>query len=293
MTPPVRTLEVRYTTETGARVAGTAFLPPEPRAAVVCFPGGRFTRDYWDLQVPQHDAEDYSFARFAAAAGLGVVTIDHLGTGHSSRPDPEPTAEQIRDANAAATAAFLAQTDLLGLPTTGVGHSMGAALLLHQQAAYRSFDRLAVLGYPSGQLTMWRPDGTRWRLTAENAAERQRDVHYTNLGPDLPAPVRAAVRAAATVVPAPVADWVSRPGVVAAAAGEVDVPVLLGFGERDVTADPELELRAFPRAAALKLVVIEGSFHCHNLAPTRRRLWAAVTDWAGTAADDIEPAAAR
>lgn len=286
MNPPVRTVQLRCTTETGAGVAGTAFLPPRPRAAVVCFPGGRFTRDYWDLQVSPEAPDDYSFARFAAARGVGVVTIDHLGTGHSSRPDPEPTAEQVRDANAAATAAFLEQTGLRGLPTTGVGHSMGAALLLHQQSTYRSFDRLAVLGYPSGPLTMWRPDGTRWRLTATNAAQQQRDVHYTNLGPDLPAPVRAAVRAAATVVPGPVAEWVSRPGVVAAAAATVEVPVLLGFGDRDVTADPALEPRAYPRAAELRLVVIDGSFHCHNLAPTRRRLWAAVTRWA--AADEVE-----
>ncbi|MCH5677579.1 alpha/beta hydrolase [Streptomyces gilvus] len=279
-TDRVRVTELRCDVGSGGWVAGTAFLPPDPVAAAVCLPGGGLDRSYWDLQVTAAPASAYSFARYAAALGLGVITLDHLGTGRSARPDPEPAPDAVAAANASATTAFLASTGLADLPVAGVGHSMGAALMLLQQARHRSFEGLAVLGYPSRELTMWRPDGRRWRLTPETAAASKADVGYTNVGPALDGPLLAAVRTARTPVPAPLAAWVSGPGAVAGLAGRVDVPVFLGFGERDVVADPVREPAAYGNAPSVRLEVVSGSFHCHNLAANRHRLWAALVEWA-------------
>ena len=44
-------------------------------------PGGTYSREYWDLNIP-----GYSFAEFATENGYAVVTIGPLGTGESSKP---------------------------------------------------------------------------------------------------------------------------------------------------------------------------------------------------------------
>ena len=53
-------------------------------AVLVCLPGGTYSREYWDLNVPGRGG--YSFAEFATERGYSVVTVDPLGTGESSKP---------------------------------------------------------------------------------------------------------------------------------------------------------------------------------------------------------------
>jgi pimeloyl-ACP methyl ester carboxylesterase len=113
----------------------------EPRAVLVCFPGGGMTRRYFDLPVP-----GYSFARYAADHGFLIVLADHPGTGDSDAPDDgwSLTPEAVARIEAAAVdraLAMLQAGDVDGIaplaPTAtviGVAHSMGAHLLIHQAA---------------------------------------------------------------------------------------------------------------------------------------------------------------
>ncbi|AFA73581.1 hypothetical protein GPOL_c25520 [Gordonia polyisoprenivorans VH2] len=278
--------QLRQTVPGVGVVAATAYLPELCEVVAVCLPGGRFSRQYWDLEVTGSERDEYSFARQAAARGVAVIALDPLGTGESSRPEPEPEPADLTAASALAVSGLLARLGLEHLPVVGIAHSLGAVLMLHQQMRYRSFGRLALLGCPCGPMTMWRPDGSRWSLTAANAAGSQVDVRYTNLGPNLSNEINAAVRAAATVVPGPVADWVLEPGVAQSAAAHVDVPLFLGFGERDVVADPLVEVSFYRRSTDVRVQILQGAFHCHNIAVDRGRLWNSVIDFSREAASE-------
>ncbi|OUS92347.1 alpha/beta hydrolase [Rhodococcus sp. NCIMB 12038] len=274
-------IELRWERVDGSWVAGSAYLPPAPRAVVVCFPGGRLDRSYWDLQVSGDETRSYSFSHFAAMAGVAVITIDHLGTGDSAREVLDLSPSAVAQANAEATASFVDQLGLADVPAAGVGHSMGAALLLRQQMI-SPFPRLALLGYPSRELVMWRPGGSRWLLTDSDADYSRHDLAYTNVGPRLEGPLLTAVRNATTPVPDELGSWVSRPGAVAEQIRALDVPVFLGFGERDVVRDPWEEPSAYVNAPQVQLEILEDSHHCHNLSPARRSLWQALIVWVST-----------
>ena len=69
------------------------------------------------------------------------------------------------------------------------------------------------------------------------------------------------------------------PGYVAAEAALVDVPVFLGFGERDVSEDPTREPAMFPKARDVTVYVVPRMAHMHNFASTRRRLWERSLGW--------------
>jgi pimeloyl-ACP methyl ester carboxylesterase len=130
--------------ELALEVIPQAAGPDEPRAVLVCFPGGGMTRRYFDLPVP-----GYSFARYAADHGFLIVLADHPGTGDSDAPDDgwSLTPGAVASIEAAAVdraLAMLQAGDVDGIaplaPTAtviGVAHSMGAHLLIHQAARLR------------------------------------------------------------------------------------------------------------------------------------------------------------
>src|SRR5437870_10539002 len=83
-------------------VAATLHLPlDDPRAVLVCWPGGSYDRRYW-----QWDAlPGYDFAEHMTGHGFVVVAADHLGVGASSRPaDADAVTLEVM---AAAQAAFV------------------------------------------------------------------------------------------------------------------------------------------------------------------------------------------
>jgi len=67
--------------------------------------------------------------------------------------------------------------------------------------------------------------------------------------------------------------------IVAAEARSVDVPVFLGFAERDVSPDPRDELGMYARCPDLTLHLLPHSGHCHNFAPTRLQQWDRIAGW--------------
>src|SRR5690348_6859928 len=80
----------------------TVWPVERPKAVLVCWPGGSYSRAYWDVHVDGRDG--YSFAEHAVGLGFTVVALDPLGVGDSSRPSDvdQVTLETMTDAAASA-----------------------------------------------------------------------------------------------------------------------------------------------------------------------------------------------
>jgi len=270
-------------------------LPDDPPVAVACcFPGGGMSRRYWDLWSPE--LPGYSMARFLAGAGVAVMAVDHLGIGESSRPFDAYTLTPavLADVNARVCSVVAAP---LGVPMIGVAHSMGGLLAVHQQARYRSFAALALLGF-SGS-------GLPGVLTESEMAFAGRPVELAaalpglveaRFGSPLPvsmtassdfliagvsvAPARALLAGAATALLALAGLTAMIPGVSAAELRALEVPVFVGLGERDI-AGPACDLPAqLPGCRDITLYVLAGSGHNHVIADNRAELWARLAAWA-------------
>jgi len=302
MDPKPITFDVSEAVGEPAQLAGSYFAaggPAGDRPLLVCLPGGTYTRGYWDLQGPGHAG--YSFARAAAGEGFPVVTLDSLGTGESTRPARDI---ELTDQAAAAAAAVAQIPEVLGVatPAVAVGHSMGGYVSMLQQAAFGSYAGLAILGTTNGAVGQLdlppemieaaaTPDGRA--ALVDQMASGIPDRYVTgDRGPlrswfhlsDVPDELIAADEAATlTVVPRRCAAGSTVPGITAEAAAAVTVPVLLAYGEVDVSTDPHGEPAFFGASPDVTLYLLPGSGHCHNLAGTRHRLWDRLLWWCETA----------
>lgn len=311
--------DVRLTVATAAlgpvAMSARVATPPTPAPdapLLFCVPGMSYGKEYWDLPLP-----GYSFARAAAAAGAIVVAVDNLGTGASARPAAAEavTLATMADANAAladAVLARLAAGDLVpglgprepGRPL-GIGHSLGGCLVLLQQAAHSTFAAIAVLGFSNQPLVgiyedhereAELTDAERFAWATEHLPPKLWGRAWEDLEPyfELPrenfgdlfyAPgtspeVIAADAALATSVPRAAAIETTIPRASAAAAGAIDVPVLLAYGATDLSPDPAAEPGTYPAAPAVELLRLENSAHCHNLSADREVLWDRLLEWA-------------
>ena len=155
-TPDALRVDVSDVAPPGCKELALQVVPPAgtPQAILVCFPGGGMTRGYFDLAAP-----GYSFAGYASRRGFLVVLVDHPGTGDSDAPDDgwTLTPQVVAHIEAAAVdraVALLRAGDVDGVPALprqaaviGVAHSMGAHLLIHQQALSGGYDGLVLLGW--------------------------------------------------------------------------------------------------------------------------------------------------
>jgi hypothetical protein len=69
------------------------------------------------------------------------------------------------------------------------------------------------------------------------------------------------------------------PGSTDAEKAAIDVPVFLGFGDHDLTADYVGSLSRYRSATDATLFVLSDSAHCHNQAVTRTVLWDRIVGW--------------
>jgi pimeloyl-ACP methyl ester carboxylesterase len=154
----------------GAQIAATVIAPSivaEKPLVAEGFPGGGYARGYWDIQWPGR----YSQAEYHARRGWTFVAVDHLGVGDSSLPDPTMlTFEALAAANSAATQRIVSMLRSGTLSVNGVapvqspyviglGQSMGGCVSIVAQAAHRTFDALAVLGYSASHTVLASPEG--------------------------------------------------------------------------------------------------------------------------------------
>jgi pimeloyl-ACP methyl ester carboxylesterase len=306
------------------RTAAWVFVPIAgsrlPRPTVVfAFAGGGYSKAYFHLEVPGR--RDYSMARYLADRGLLVVACDHLATGASSRPQP-PERLTWETAAAANEATVRSVLDRLRSGTlvpaleplepgliVGLGHSLGAGLVTVQQARSRSFGGLVILGrsiagsrVPApprepGSAPDWRPLAMQYdEVVAESDLVEgyprqrrrtpwQRFLFYWD---DVPPDVVAHDEGLISTMPLEVARGLrGADGPNARAAAVIDVPVLLGFGERDVSEDPPREARAYRSSSQVQLYVQPRAAHCGNLAGSRTQLWERIGDWIEACRDPV------
>jgi pimeloyl-ACP methyl ester carboxylesterase len=277
--------------------------PPETPAVLFCFPGGAMNRRYFDVAVP-----GYSFAEYACSRGFVTVLIDHPGVGDSDVPDDgwSLTPSVIARTNAAAVRAVMALLGADGLAglaplrpamVLGVGHSMGAHLLLHHQAAHPQFDALVLLGWGGGaglpdhlsadERTVSALPGPLEPRIVEIARRHNPEPLVIARGSGtvrmVANPLPPAVRQAMDEVRSPllaVAGWSSMiPGSVREAVAKVTVPVFVGIGEHDIAVGHHEIPAQLPASHDITLFVLPGAGHNHNIEPNRERLWARLTWW--------------
>lgn len=304
------------------RLIGNVFVPPHrsptepPRVVLCCLPGGGMSQQYFDLAVEGEDGS-YSMARHLAALGFVVVTLDHPGVGESDRPDDgyELTPERVADVNAFAFDHVLGllrtgtlRSDLAPLPhlvSVGVGHSAGASLTAYQQARHRTHVAIALLGYGGAGLIdhlndreralAHDPDGVR-RDIAELVRERfgeplpmqRRGSSEFLIGAPMAEAVRDALVACRTPLLALVGLTSMIPGAAVPVLAQVDVPVFVAHGSRDIAGSLHAVAALFTGSADITLFGLDDAGHNHNVAPTRHQLWNRLGSWARGTLPSVE-----
>jgi alpha-beta hydrolase superfamily lysophospholipase len=280
-----------------------ALLVAEPGAmtgrpvVVCCFPGGGMNHRYFAL------GGSYDMADHLAAAGLVVLAFDHPGLGGSDVPDdpwtlvPDTVAD-LDVAGVRAALAGLAAGDLVdGLAPVpdplvlGVGHSMGAMLVVHQQARHGIYAGLGLFGHsgrglPEVLVPEEVADGDLVALARARFREPlpvgETAASEMLVGPSLP-PLAADALAAARAAMLTCCGLASMiPGSHAHELATVDVPVFAGIAEHDIAGPPHEVPTYLTGTSDLTLHVLEGAFHNSNVAPRRRAQWDRFVTWART-----------
>ncbi len=288
-------LEIDVTAATGlaapAKVAASLYLPDDlgtKAELFVCLHGGGYTRAYWD---PPFAGPEYSFARDAASQGRVVLTLDLLGMGASSRPEPE----SLLSRTLIAAASDHATRELVeglkagrwgvaaaAVSVTGIGHSIGGMMAITQADQFGSFDRLAVLGWANQAMVLHDMDAaTLAGVTLPvgyipSPRAPMRKLFYWR---DVPQALIEADEAAGSTTPSCLGRDALTPGIVHEASARIACPVFLMHGEIDTSPDPHGEVAFFKASPDVALMVLERTAHCHNFATLRRRLWDRLDAW--------------
>ena len=263
---------------------------------MVLLNGGSYDKRYYHIEITGHPG--YSTAQHLAELGNIVLVPDHLGMGESTRvPDQKKATRHIVAlANHAAITQFytrLQSGDLhRNLPAIphfikiGAGHSMGGMQTIVQQAAHASYDAVMMLGY-TAQGVHFTMAGKKLRAAdflpqtspdyTTNDRAKLREGFYWH---DVPAEVIAADDAIAVETPANIGLDSIRTGIIVDAAANIDVPVYICLGERDVSPDPHAEPSYFKRSWDITLHILPRSAHCQNFASTRHEMWNRMHAWA-------------
>jgi pimeloyl-ACP methyl ester carboxylesterase len=283
-----------------------------PHAVLVCWPGGSYSRAYWDMRIREHPG--YSFADHMTAQGYLVVAADPLGVGASSKPGDGDRVDL--ETMSAASASFVEQLrrrlvegapDLGGMPLSeipvvGVGHSLGGCLTVVTQARHRCYDAVAALGFTHGQKDVTvgasagdaDADAEGLRQTAVDQARAffgdtwddvygivSRERHHGWLHrPDVAAAVVAADDAEAVRWPRQSYVDALLVGYSAGFAAQLDCSVFLAFGDHDVPEVPHRDVAFYTASDDVTLYVLPDAAHCHNFASTRTQLWDRLDLWA-------------
>jgi pimeloyl-ACP methyl ester carboxylesterase len=289
-------LDVSEVVGESASLAATYYPATAPDPTVlVCLPGGTYNRAYWHLDVPGHPG--YNFAEYAVRRGFAVVAIDPLGAGESTRPARDISLDDIAAALSSAVAALPEITGSTTAPIA-VAHSLGGYLAILQQATSCCYTALAILGCTNQHVAPLNLDPDFIAAAATVDGRKMLAEQFASLIPepyldasrdwlqswfhlaDVP---RAVVEADTVITKSVVPRCFSAaaiPGIVADEAGLIEVPVLLGYGEVDVSPEPRAEPRFFRRSPHITTLVLAASAHCHNMASTRRLLWRQLLAWA-------------
>lgn len=297
-------------------LAATLSLPADltgPRTVVVAVPGGGYNRHYYSLVHPDLDGPGQ--AVWHGERGLIVVSLDPLGGGDSTELAPdecdlETTARVVHSAVRRLVADLRAGVLVEGVPAVdvarvvGVGHSLGGMHVVTQQGRHRTFDALAVLGWSAiqtvvptaggaGYLAPHSHDGddmhSAWSGELSDESEH---IRYAYHWEDVPQAIRD--EDGGVGFPTRIVDelpmWITRTfppfaaialveGVVSEPAAQIDVPLFLGAGERDVMVNLRNEPAAYTAATDMTLYEVPRCAHMHNFSPQRELLWRSIQTW--------------
>jgi pimeloyl-ACP methyl ester carboxylesterase len=252
-----------------------------------------------------------------AARGIITVAMDPLGIGASSKPQNgfDLTPEIIARAAALVCKGLIAELrvgsfhssvpPLPELISIGTGHSLGGLFIVLQQAHWRSFDGVALLGFGTGGLPAvldaelrslaGKPDRVREDIVGL-ARARYPEPYF-----ELPAGGRAreiygggaepraleALREARDRVLATASVFAIVPGSSAPEAANIDVPVFLAVGDKDMCGPPHELPASFPGSADVTLFRLANTGHTHFVFASAPRLFGRMANWAAGIAADI------
>lgn len=299
----------------GQRLGLSLWLPAHGSAEtlIFCLPGGHMTRGYFDLRAADNDS--HSFARALAARGFAVAAMDHPGIGDSDDGGDvyRHTPESLADAAAAACqwlceslrAGTLAEdvAPLPGLRSIGLGHSMGAMISVLAQQRHALHAAVAVLGFSTRGLPEYVPEAVQPLLADRETLKSQRvelaramfakmgegsgrdggdnDI-YGRDGAEADG-IRALADCRARLLPVP-AFCSMLPDNIGPEAAEIDVPVFIGLGSRDMAGPPHQVPAAFSGSGDVTLQILPQTGHSHFLFPSRAGLFRRLAHWAALAA---------
>lgn len=307
-----RRIELRFTVDDGHEIAATLHLParvPPGAPLIVGLPGAGYARGYFDL--PELG---YSQAAHLIAQDRLLLAIDHLGAGESSITPYEVSSleavaaagdQAAKQAIAGLRAGLWSEAVVPGA-VVGCGQSMGGHIAVAMQAWHRSFDALVVLG--SGMLRTNVPDrpGVIPPAIPQNAEGEEISAalaaqvdwpwlfHWEGSAPDLVAtdvaagmPVRHTPPPWGSIGIPGFAFGLTKPGKMLPLTAMIDVPVLIGMGERDVTLSPAEELATFTASDDLAAIRVRNMAHMHNFADSREVLWRRIDAFVDRIATDF------
>jgi pimeloyl-ACP methyl ester carboxylesterase len=266
------------------RIAATLHLPDDnpdgPLQLIFAIHGGGYSREYWH---PTFADDSYSFSRFFTELGKAVLAIDMLGMGRSSRPEPESRLDRTKMAQAHAVALeqVVARLDR-PVSVTGVGHSMGGMMIITQAASDARLDRVAVLGWANEPMVLGDTDAASLMASLpdfgylDTPRAPMRKLFYLS---DVPKALIEADEAHGSATPACIARDSLTPGIVHAAASQIEVPVLVVQSVVDTSPAPAREPAYFSNSAGVELQVLESAAHCQNFASTRLVHWNSLNSW--------------
>lgn len=284
-------------------ISGWLFFPDAPAlmgtrpVTLVLVAGGSYDKRYHHAIVPGRTG--YSAAEHLAGLGNIVLLADHLGVGESTRlPDQKKaTRHVVALANHAAACQFYERLaegtlspDLAPIPDfvrIGGGHSMGGMQTIIQQAAHRTYDGVMIMGY-TAEGVHFTMNGQKQRAADSlppdcDAPDYSRNdraaLHEGFHWEDVPAEVIAADDAIAVETPTSIGFDSIRTHIVRDEAGQIDVPVYICLGERDVSPDPHAEPGYYRASSDVTLHILPRSAHCQTFASTRRQMWDGMHHW--------------
>jgi hypothetical protein len=177
---------------------------------------------------------------------------------------------------------------------------MGGLIAVVQQSVHRSFDALVVLGH-SGlglpevlteaelQLTIGAPDLldiedkiqelARTRFTMPSDVERRQPERGVFFADDVPEVVRRAFarQSLPLLYTCGLASMIPRSAGTQIAS--IDVPVFLGLGDQDLSADRYGAIGLYHSTPYATTYLLSESGHCHNQASSRVQLWERSLSW--------------
>ncbi|MEJ0045212.1 MAG: alpha/beta hydrolase [Rhodospirillales bacterium] len=189
----------------------------------------------------------------------------------------------------------------------GIGQSMGGGITMIMQGRHATFNAIAPLGISAIHTILPQPTPEQFKvardlfmfsrqtplsqLAVASTGALLPDFHYPFHWEDEPEEIRRAdmeggypVRrtspsfGSATIPRCAVA--MNSPGFYTPEVSHIKVPVLMAFGERDVSPDMRREATAFFNSNDISIFIVPRMAHMHNFAETRHMLWQRVADWA-------------